>query len=1198
MDTESQLPDLHPEATQDTIPPSTDRRKSGRMTRRPDLYSSSYGDATGSKRKRDPTNPDNDEDIDDDQDVSESDSDDANDDEPDEEELRERKRAARKASRRTSGSKSKPKPRSAKKPKVAANGIGSQLAFRPAVNGKKSSRKHKVRPSLAAGETGLYAEVFGKGRNTETTAADWLTQYQNNQVAAMKAMVNFVLRCAGTYVEVNDDAINDPDHAPETVADIQEQYKEEGISEDYPLVSKARKFRAFKPVLEDFYRALIQTLHHSSILYDDPALYENLQIWLSALSSCHCRPFRHTSTVAAVAIMNTFCDIAQQLMTSLSTSRKQLENEKKKKSVNKGRAAAIEDAIKEGEKKLDIVDEYIKDGVNIVFVHRYRDIDPIIRAVCLAGLGQWIRSYREFFMEGQFLRYFGWILSDPSVHARSVVLNELNSLYADKGNVGSLHPFTSRFRERVVEVAAFDTDVGVRASAIQLAGYMRNGELLEPADIDTIGRLVFDAEPRIRKAAGGFFASNVEDVYESTIKEVRDEANDLFGDEDEDDFESPKRSWIKFKCLADILSAYDESAEEPEADREITAPRDALSGTSVDSRFMLATEAIYPHLKDLAQWQTLAGYLLYDHSQISDDPSEDDAVGTVRKLYKLQEGQEAILLEVLCSAVKLRVLEIAKSNTDRRGRKVKALADKIPELQEEIAHNLAQIIPQLLNKFGSVPEAASTVLRLEHLVDLEKIQDIQKDATAYISLLNDINKQFLTHSDQDVLAEASVAFLHARSSDDMREALDSKVQELWENMAETLNTLYQKKEVTEGTSISAPTLNNLTNTVMRIFNLASVTDCVQALESIPARSKGKKKNSSEAPFDILMHLAKRGLREDEDDEEIANAETELVTCSIRTLLLYFMWKVQSLTASLNSGNANLNTAYFETLTQNRETFVTTLVAIMKQRSGLDDIRFAATTNLLDLQTLFGTLRHAGQMAANDEDVLLQKQSLIHEITGDLQSLITKIHGIAERAYTKKIRIPIEPDAEDEPLSDSDVEKEPGDDEDESDAEDEAKINERLRSGIVAEQRLCELTGKIVLAIIGRIIDASGPHRGQLKKKLSKHKDHLGSNYREVVAFLAEPKPKSARSSKPKSKQSAAKDKSASSKRPENSKSAERVDDVDDEDEPEQRPHIEEDDEEDLRARGLLENDDIDRENEDEFDNLVPPVSDEDEVMGD
>lgn len=1051
----------------------------------------------------------------------------------------------------------------------------------------------------------LSAEVFGKGNSSDTVAANWLSRYQRDQSTSMRDMVNFMLRCTGTDLEIDTSEVEDVDNAPTRIDDLQTQYHQLGISE-YPLISKAKKFRAFQPVLEEFFAALVQTLHHSSVLYSDENLFENIQIWISALSTSSCRPFRHTSTVISLAIMNTLCDVAREIMTSVSTSRKQVESEKKKKSMNQGRVAAIQTSVEEGEKKLEMVDEFLKDGVNIVFVHRYRDIDPRIRCECMSALGQWIRNYREYFFEGQFLRYLGWILSDPVAQTRAVVVEQLRTLYENKDNIAGLRSFTERFRQRMVEMAAQDADVVVRASAVELLDLIRDAGLIEPSDVDVVGRLVFDAEPRVRKAAGRFFVANVHDVFDSTTEELGDEINELFGDEDEDDFASPKRSWIKFKCLVDMLQSYDSQENDQKPDRPVVTSRDALSGTSIDSRFVLATEAIYPHLEELAQWQSLAGYLLYDHSQIAEE-TDDDATGMVRSLYKMEEGQEVILLEVLCCAVKLRVVDVSKSDVDKRGRKVKALAEKIPELQEEIAHSLAQIIPQLLNKFGSVPEAASAVLRLEHLVDLDKIQDLQKDATAYTALLNDINKQFLTHSDQDVLTEASVAFLHAKSSDDMKEALESKVQELWDDIIDALNTLSQNEEIQDESSLPSGTLTELINTVTRVSNLASVTDCTQILETAPSsRSKGKKKKFAlEAPFNTLIHLAKRGLRREEEDEDAAKAETELVINSIRTLLFFFMWKVQSLATALNAGKLSFTTAYFEALAKSREVFAETLVTIMQKRTSTspDDIRFAATTTLLDLQTLFGTLRHAGQTAENDEDTLTQTQGLVHEINTDTRKLIAKIHGIAERTYAKKIRKPLEPAEDDLPTSDEDVEKEPSDDEENesnADEDEESADSERLRSTILAEQRLCELTGKIVLAIIARVIDASGPQQGQLKKKLVQHKSRLGPNYREVLSFLGERKPRGgagSRSAKGK-KTAGAKNADAGSNEQE---STERIEDDEEDEQNGAAGHneVEEDEDEDLRARELVEDENADQENGDEDDdNTAAPDPDEDEVMGD
>ncbi|KAL6239713.1 hypothetical protein BDW75DRAFT_102099 [Aspergillus navahoensis] len=1206
MEPELRFSSPQPGLTQNTASLSGDRRKSGRATRRPELFSQTYSDingatAGGAKRKRTTTDGENGDEV---EDASEPESEEVeeDDDEPDEEELREKRRAARKAFAKKASSVTKSKPnsqgsRSAKKPKVTGNGTRNQLPLRPAANGKKPvprPKRPQVRPSLAAGETGLYAEVFGKGRNAETVAAEWLTRYQEVQTTAMRDLVNLVLRASGTEIQITTEDIEDVDHISRRVTDIQEEYAAEGIS-DYPLISKSPKYRSFQPVLENFFVALMQTLHHSSVLYDDKVLYENLQSWLSSLSSSTCRPLRHTATVVALSNMNALCDVAREVVTSVSTSRKQLENEKKKKIFNKGRVDAIKSSIQEGEAKLELIDDLLKDGVNIIFVNRYRDVDPRIRAESIAALGRWMRSYREYFFEGQFLRYCGWIISDNDVHTRSVALQQLLDIYSNKDNIAGVRSFTERFRQRFVEIATHDSDIGMRTMAIELLDLIRDAGLIEPADVDTIGRLIFDSEARVRKAAGPFFVANVQDVFDSTVDEVADEIGEVFGDdEDEDDFESPKRSWIKFRCLADIIQAYD-TPEDASAPKASIKTRDAISGVSMESRFVLATEAVYPHFDELSNWQSLAGYLLFDHSQISDDPSDDDTTGMVKKLYKMQEGQEVILLEVLCSAVKLRILDVAKSDIDKRGRKIKALTDRIAEQQEEIAHSLAQIIPRLLNKFGSAPEAASAVLRLEHFVDLDKIQDLQKDATAYTSLMNDINKQFLTHSDQDVLAEASVAFLHAKSSDDMREALETKVQELWDDIVDTLGRLSQQKEVTRDDPLPPSILNDLNNTVTRISNLSSVMDCTQILETpISSRSNGRSKKGSESPFNTVLRLVQRGprvetLAETDEVTDAARAEAEVVINSIRTLLLYFMWKVQNLRAALEGGKAKFNTSYFEALTKSREMFVEALVDIVKERSGLDDVRFAATTTLLDLQTLFGTMRNVGLGVGNDEDTIFQTQSLIHEFDDDVQGLIMKVHGIVLRTYAKKARVPFEPAEDDAPASDSELEREPVDDEEE---EDQTLREERLVKKIFAEQRLCELTGKLVLAIIGRIIDSSG----QLKKKLLRHKTQLGPNYREVLVYL-EDRPAKRAASRPvqsKAKQSVAQNAAkpqpatASAKEPTKTKLTERVDEEEEEEE-------EHDSDEEMEENNL----DIDKDNdEDEENQAAAPEPDEDEIMGD
>ncbi|EEP75548.1 predicted protein [Uncinocarpus reesii 1704] len=1198
----------------------TRRRQSRRMRRKPEFFSSQTFSSATTKRKRTSSRRDgedddasdsgdagddvNDEEVED----AEEEEDDESEGEPDEEELRERRRSTKKAAKRKQPKESNKGPsrakRATKKPRIA-NGIETNLALRPLVNGEgrkpKKPRKPRVRPSGFAGEEGLYAEVFARGHTTDAVAAEWLTKYEKHNIHAMRELVNFILRCSGTDLKVDDNDIEDVDNIASRLDDLQEEYQSQSITE-YPLISRSKKFRGFQSVLTRFFESLIKTIHSASVLYNDAALLENIQAWITSMSSAPIRPFRHTATIISLTIVTTLCYVAKEVSTTLSNTRKQLETEKKKKTVNKGRVGALQSKVQENEQKLEVIDNVLHDSFDTVFVHRYRDVDPKIRAECMSALGLWMVTYKQLFFEGQYLRYLGWVLSDTVPHTRSIVVQQLHRLFQNKDNIPGLRAFTERFRPRIVEMAVRDAESSVRAAAVELSDLIRDAGLLEPDDIDGVGRLVLDSETRVRKAAGKFFVANIQDVYDSQIEGLEEELSESFVDDDEDDdFKIPRRSWIKYKCLVDMLQAYDEQQSEMTENRELTTKTD-LFGNQVESRFALATESIYPHFQDLNRWESLAGYLLYDHSQIPESAGEDDdAAEAVKQLYKLDEGQEVILLEVLSAAVKLHIQEISKSDTDKKGRKTKLLMERMEAKQEAIAHNLSQIIPQLLNKFGAAPEAASAVLRLEHLVNLDLIQDLQKDAASYAEILNNINKQFLTHSDQNVLAEATVAFLHARTSEELKEAMENKVQELWDDTLDALCTVVANKRVQETSTLSAGVLSSLKNNVARISNLASIADCTSTLETSAQNSK--KRNSETQPaVDILLDVAKRGLREASFDEEVDSLERELIFNTFRTLLVYFMWKVQALDSGLSNGKASFNERYFENLSARRESFLSTLTAIMQTRKGVDNTRIAAATTLLDLQTVFGTLRHTVTNKAQDGDneTLMQVEELVQDISPAASTLISRIHDAVLKAYAKKSHhtIDITTTDEDLPESQSDLESSSDEEDDEmDDDEDDVQSSaRRMRAKLLAEQRLCEFTGKIVLAIIGHVLDSSGSNAGKLKAKLLRHKSRLGHNYKAVLAYLEEDKAPTAARGVLKS--------SVKPQRPNGTtanisngkfKSTERVvDDEEEEEEEEIRP-AEDDEEDDLRSRGPMENDEDHGEREGAESPLTPI---EDDIMGD
>lgn len=1155
--------ELSDPATPDTsldMSSAVNRRKSGRTIQKPVLLNKDPNIpqvSTGNSGKRKRADPP----VQDLMDSSDAESEDEpSDDEsdPDEEELKERRRKA-------SRPKKAPSKSVAKKPRTGP-AITTNLAVRPAVNGAKKAARPKqprARPAKNADDTGtgLYSEIFSRGHTLEAVAADWIARWEQNNAEAMRDMINFVIKCTGCNSEVDVHDIEDQDNAPSKLGDIQEDYQALKPT-DYPLISKAKGNVSFRSTLSGFFATLISTCHAAGLLYNDLSVLENIEIWVHTMSSSTLRPFRHTATVIALTIGNTLCTVAADIAENAAKTMRQKEGEQKKKGVNKERVKALEAKITEGGRRRSQVLDSMKYLLDAVFIHRYRDVDPKIRLECVTALGNWITTLPDVYFDGMHLRYLGWVLSDISTPTRAEVVKQLGKLFKNKDNAPRLRTFTEKFRSRIVEMAVRDSEVSIRAATVELLDMIRKTGLLEPDDIDIVGRLIFDTEPRVRKAVAGFFAENINDLYETTIEEFGGEEGlaDILGEEVEDDFDTPRASWLKLKCIAEALQSYD--AEDDEQDSALREADDGrrLIAIGVDSRYAMAARTIYDGISVAREWEVLAGYLLFDLS--SADQLSEGADVTLESRCKLNEKEIILLLEVLNVAVKARLSEAVEAETDKKGHRTKAQKEESREIQESTALHLAKRLPQLLKKFGSNPSTASAVLRLGQVLNLEIFQELRQDSTTYASLLDDINKQFLTHTDEGVLAEASTALLHARGFEDLEEVTESKVQDLWDDTIGTLRALMSSRE--------DDNISELCNTVRRIANLASISDCVAALdlEGRPASKKKASPQTTASPLDLLMEL----IRDPELDNAAGEEADETLISAIKAVLFYYMWTVRSLQTAIPSGTAIPQFPDFALFAQSLETLV-------DNRPAASPVRLAAVGTLLDLYTLFATFRHV-QIPPNHQNGD-EIQSLIQHIPSSAESVILSSYTALEKSFAKKSHKVLEAAPDDDLASDP---------EDSSDDEDEDEISHAQQETLIAEKRLCELAGKMVLAIVGRVLDHEGPNKGRIKERLQRNRMKLGSNLKEVLAYLDGPKPKGRKRAPAKKGRK---------------KVAVKPVEVEDEDEgseeEEERP-VEEGGEEDLRERELVEDRIVDPDEEsaggEEATRAGADEVEDDDVMGD
>ncbi|CAA9959853.1 nuclear cohesin complex protein [Pyrenophora teres f. maculata] len=1085
----------------DGVASSAARRKSGRVSKKPDRFAPGASPTGSTKRKRGGDNENGDDATDP---SSEEESEQSSEDEPDEEELKERRRKkkARAPARKPASKKAK------------TNGESVSLAIRPASNAikklSKRPRKAPIRKSTLPEETeGLYADVFASGDRLEDVTARWMARFNEHEAKAVAEIINLVLQAAGCDLRINEDDIGDPDNAPNRVAEIQEEFQQYEVT-DYPLIAKAKDGggQAFRNALQGFFLTLIQTVAQSGLLYESVELIENISVWLGAMSSTGNRPFRHTSTVASLAITTALAQVAADLVENTAKRVRQSEAEAKKSRVNKARVSAADKEIQEYNQRLEFVGGQLDDWFAAVYVHRYRDVDPKIRVDSVVALADWIVAYPDKFFDGTKLRYLGWVLSDPNPSTRIEVLHQLARLFRDESKLAGLKTFTERFRPRIVEMATHDAEINVRAAAVDLLDILREAGFLEPDDIDSVGKLIFDSDAKVRKSVVGFFAENVNAAYEATVEDMGGEEalNEALAppEEEDEEYHNPRLEWLKLKCLVDQLLSYDEDEVELPSQIQRMSPGQELSliSVGVESRRSLAAQALYDAIPEIREWEVLAGYLLYDHSQTVQGDSDDQET-MLRQTCQLEERHETVLLDILNAVVRIRLQRLAEVQKDKKKTKTQRESEK--EDQSDMARRLSLLIPQLLKKFGALPETAALCLRLERELNLEVFEELRQNA-ALTALLDDINKQFLTHHNERVLGEAIGSILHAQGSEELRETVDLKVQALWDDLINTFDTLRRDKDFSVRGNLDQNILRGVSNVVLKMAQLVTVSDA-SVLDQIvaPTKTKGRGKKAAleTAPIESVLQLLERGVPIEDLDEETEAADDTLVRHAMSVMLMYFMWKCRDCTTHVEEGTS-MPEDELMVLVERRDTCVTSLMKIMESRKGTDEVRLDAANLLLDIYTMFCTLRvKKGKMVKTPKKSQGRASNSVHDdwealcrdIDGNTTKLILQILTAWENHLAKLTNKRLEePDVDDDPI---DPDDDPESDEEEP-TEEHAVSDKQVRA-ILVEQSLDAFGGRIVHAVLVGALDSDGSDT--VRKRLERNKLKLTPTWREVVNHL-------------------------------------------------------------------------------------------------
>jgi hypothetical protein len=194
-------------------------------------------------------------------------------------------------------------------------------------------------------------------------------------------------------------------------------------------------------------------------------------------------------------------------------------------------------------------------------------------------------------------------------------------------------------------MALRDVDLSVRVNAIHVIAEIDKTGILADDDEEQrlkVARLVFDAEPRVRKAAGGFLRG----LWEERAEKVKADWEGARGNKKKRGAkidEETMAGHLEWKALASLLvetsTALDKPSEDPAAGPSRPNVLLAPQGQVITTRASAAFESLAPEIEKVQDWEGLVDYLLLDHSTADQDA------------WLLDEDEENFMIQLLIACI-------------------------------------------------------------------------------------------------------------------------------------------------------------------------------------------------------------------------------------------------------------------------------------------------------------------------------------------------------------------------------------------------------------------------------------------------------------------------------------------------------------------------------------------------------------------
>ncbi|XP_066254838.1 cohesin subunit SA-1 [Euwallacea similis] len=564
--------------------------------------------------------------------------------------------------------------------------------------GRKNNATIDLHFRTDSDDDSLY-NIIKSGKVSLTNVVDdWIESYKVNKEAALISLMQFFINAAGCKGRITQEMQAQMEHAA-IIRKMTEEFDEE--SGEYPLIMAGQSWKKFRQNFCEFVQTLVKQCQYT-IIYDQ-FLMDNVISLLTGLSDSQVRAFRHTATLGAMKLMTALVDVALTVSINLDNTQRQYEAERQKSREKRAsdRLEALLGKRQELEENMDEIKNMLTYMFKSVFVHRYRDTLPEIRAIAMTEIGVWMHKFHANFLDDSYLKYIGWTLHDKVGEVRLRCLQALQPLYASEELKGKLELFTNKFKDRIVAMTLDkEYEVAVQAVRLVISILKHHHEILTDKDCEHVYELVYSSHRAVAQAAGEFLNERLFQPCDGDAGKTR----------------RGKRRLPNTPFIRDLVQFFIES--------ELHEHAAYLVDSLIESNTMM---------KD---WECMTDLLLEEPG-----PQEDP----------LDNRQETSLIEIMVCCVKQAATGDAPVGRGPN-RKISSLREikQTGEDKQKLTEHFIVTLPPLLDKFSADPEKLANLLSIPQYFDLDLYTSGRQEGSLQ-ALLTKLKYIVQVHHEPEVL---------------------------------------------------------------------------------------------------------------------------------------------------------------------------------------------------------------------------------------------------------------------------------------------------------------------------------------------------------------------------------------------------------------------------------------------------------------